>query len=41
VGVEYGLKIIQVYELSEESTQIGDECPICFDEFEQGKPTNS
>ncbi|KAI8092314.1 FYVE zinc finger-domain-containing protein [Gilbertella persicaria] len=26
-----------VYELSAESTQIGDECPICFDEFEQGK----
>lgn len=30
------LKIALVYELSEESTQIGDECPICFDEFEQG-----
>ncbi|KAI8989287.1 FYVE zinc finger-domain-containing protein [Pilobolus umbonatus] len=25
-----------VYELSEDSTQIGDECPICFDEFEKG-----
>ncbi|KAI8365508.1 FYVE zinc finger-domain-containing protein [Choanephora cucurbitarum] len=26
-----------VYELSSDSAQIGDECPICFDEFEQGK----
>ncbi|CEP07180.1 hypothetical protein [Parasitella parasitica] len=26
-----------VYQLSQESTQIGDECPICFEEFEQGK----
>ncbi|KAI8979844.1 hypothetical protein BDF20DRAFT_871986 [Mycotypha africana] len=25
-----------VYKLKEESTQIGDECPICFDEFEEG-----
>lgn len=28
---------VLVYELSTESTQIGDECPICFEEFEQGK----
>jgi hypothetical protein len=26
-----------VYELSQDSTQVGDECPICFDEFEEGK----
>ncbi|KAL9541975.1 hypothetical protein MBANPS3_008843 [Mucor bainieri] len=26
-----------VYQLSQESTQIGDECPICFEEFEEGK----
>ncbi|KAG2212681.1 hypothetical protein INT47_000658 [Mucor saturninus] len=25
-----------VYELSQDSSQIGEECPICFDEFEQG-----
>ncbi|EPB86994.1 hypothetical protein HMPREF1544_06212 [Mucor circinelloides 1006PhL] len=25
-----------VYQLSQESTQIGDECPICFEEFEEG-----
>ncbi|CAO3674963.1 unnamed protein product [Rhizopus stolonifer] len=25
-----------VYELASDSTQIGDECPICFDEFEKG-----
>lgn len=25
-----------VYELSEDSSQIGDECPICFDEFQKG-----
>lgn len=25
-----------VYELSQDSTQVGDECPICFDEFEEG-----
>ncbi|KAI8375786.1 FYVE zinc finger-domain-containing protein [Blakeslea trispora] len=25
-----------VYELSSDSAQIGDECPICFDEFNQG-----
>ncbi|KAI8647484.1 FYVE zinc finger-domain-containing protein [Parasitella parasitica] len=25
-----------VYQLSQDSTQIGDECPICFEEFEQG-----
>lgn len=28
-----------VYQLSQESTQIGDECPICFEEFEEGKPS--
>jgi hypothetical protein len=27
---------ITVYELSQDSTQVGDECPICFDEFEEG-----
>lgn len=26
-----------VYELSQDSSQIGEECPICFDEFQQGK----
>ncbi|GAN05782.1 phosphatidylinositol(3)-phosphate binding protein [Mucor ambiguus] len=26
-----------VYQLSQDSTQIGDECPICFEEFEEGK----
>lgn len=28
-----------VYELSKDSTQIGEECPICFDEFDQGQFT--
>lgn len=23
--------------MASDSTQIGDECPICFDEFEKGK----
>jgi len=29
-----------VYQLSQESTQIDDECPICFEEFEAGKGAN-
>lgn len=32
-----GTDTITVYELSQDSTQVGDECPICFDEFEEGK----
>lgn len=26
----------KVYELASDSTQVGDECPICFDEFAEG-----
>lgn len=26
-----------VYELPQDSTQVGEECPICFDEFSKGK----
>ena len=33
----YLFLLLLVYQLSQESTQIGDECPICFEEFEEGK----